>query len=67
MQWEHYNPEEATWELKDAMGLAHSFLFKFAKHSGDTNIAFCSNFVSTKDSVVEGGGDCNTPVLTPWY
>ena len=51
MQWEHYGPEEATWELEDSMQLAHPFLFKFCKR--------------TKDSAIEGGGDCNTLVLTP--
>ena len=25
VQWEHYSPEEATWELEDAMQLAHPF------------------------------------------
>ena len=30
VQWEHYGPEEATWELEDAMRLAHPFLFKSA-------------------------------------
>ena len=25
VQWEHYRPEEATWELEDAIGLAHPF------------------------------------------
>ena len=32
VQWEHYGPEEATWELEDAMRLAHLFLFKLAEH-----------------------------------
>ena len=32
VQWEHYRPEEAMWELEDAMRLAHPFLFNFAKH-----------------------------------
>ena len=27
VQWEHYGPKEATWELEDAMRLAHPFLF----------------------------------------
>ena len=67
MQWEHYSPKEATWELKDAMGLAHPFLFKFAKQSGDANVEFCSNFVSTEDNAIEGGGECNTLVLTPLH
>ena len=30
--WEHYGPKEATWELDDAMRLAHPFLFNFVKH-----------------------------------
>ena len=34
VQWEHYGPEEATWELEDAMRLAHPFLFNFVKHRG---------------------------------
>ena len=25
VQWEHYSPEEATWELEDAMRRAHPF------------------------------------------
>ena len=32
VQWENYGPEEATWELEDAMQLAHPFLFNFSKH-----------------------------------
>ena len=32
VQWEHYGPEEATWELEDAMRLAHPFLFNSVKH-----------------------------------
>ena len=30
VQWEHYGPEEAMWELKDAMRLTHPFLFESA-------------------------------------
>ena len=32
VQWEHYGPEEATWELEDAMQLAHTFLFNFEEN-----------------------------------
>ena len=32
VQWEHYRPKEATWELEDAMRLAHPFLFKSVEH-----------------------------------
>ena len=32
VQWEHYGPEKATWELEDSMRLAHPFLFNFAEH-----------------------------------
>ena len=32
VQWEHYGPEEATWELEDSMRLARPFLFKFEEH-----------------------------------
>ena len=32
VQWEHFRPEEATWELEDAMQLAHPFFFNFAEH-----------------------------------
>ena len=32
VQWENYRPEEATWELEDAMRLAHPFLFNFAEN-----------------------------------
>ena len=30
VQWEHYSPDEAAWELEDAMQLAHPFLFNSA-------------------------------------
>ena len=30
VQWEHYGHEEATWELEDAMRLAHPILFNSA-------------------------------------
>ena len=49
------------------MQLAHPFFFNSTEHGGDANVAFCSNFVSTKDSAIEGGGECNTPVLTPLH
>ena len=29
VQWEHYGPEEFTWELEDSMQLTHPFLFEF--------------------------------------
>ena len=32
VQWEHYGFEEATWELEDAMRLAHPFLFNSTEH-----------------------------------
>ena len=32
VQWKHYGPEEATWELEDAMRLAHSFFFNSVQH-----------------------------------
>ena len=32
VQWEHYGPEEAMWEMEDAMRLAHPFLFNPAEH-----------------------------------
>ena len=32
VQWEHYAPEEATWELEDSMQLAHPFLFNSVQH-----------------------------------
>ena len=32
VQWGHYGPEETTWELEDAMRLAHLFLFNSAEH-----------------------------------
>ena len=30
----HCGPEEAMWELEDAMRLAHPFLLNFVKHQG---------------------------------
>ena len=27
VQWEHYGPDEATWELEDSMRVEHPFLF----------------------------------------
>ena len=32
VQWKHYGPDEATWELEDAMRLAYPFLFNSAEH-----------------------------------
>ena len=29
VQWKHYGLDEATWELEDAMRVAHAFLFNF--------------------------------------
>ena len=31
VKWEHYGLEEATWELEDAMQLAHPFFFQFCR------------------------------------
>ena len=32
VQWEHYRLEGATWEMEDAMQLAHPLLFNFVEH-----------------------------------
>ena len=32
VQWDHYGPKEATWELEDFMRLAHPFLFNSMEH-----------------------------------
>ena len=32
VQWEHHDPEEATWDLEDAMRLAHPFLLNSVEH-----------------------------------
>ena len=32
VSWKHPDPNEATWELEDAMRLAHPFWFNFVKH-----------------------------------
>ena len=32
VQWKQYGPDEATWELEDAMRFARPFLFNFAEH-----------------------------------
>ena len=32
VQWKHYSPDEATWELEDAMRVAYPFLFNFEEH-----------------------------------
>ena len=32
VQWEHYGPKEATWELEDAMRLADPFLLEAVEH-----------------------------------
>ena len=32
VQWKHYGPDEATWEMEDSMRLAHPILFNFVKH-----------------------------------
>ena len=32
VQWKHYGPNEATWELEDAMRVAHPFLFNFEEN-----------------------------------
>ena len=32
VQWKHYGPNEATWELEDAMRETNQFLFNFEKH-----------------------------------
>ena len=32
VQWKHYGPNEATWELEDSMRVAHPFFFNFEEH-----------------------------------
>ena len=32
VKWQYYGLEEATWELEDAMRLAHPFFFNSAEH-----------------------------------
>ena len=32
VQWKHYGLDEATWDLEDAIRVAHPFLFNFAEH-----------------------------------
>ena len=32
VQRKHHGPDTATWELEDAMRLAHPFLFNFVEH-----------------------------------
>ena len=32
VQWKHYGLDEATWDLEDAMRVAHPFLFNFEEH-----------------------------------
>ena len=34
VQWKHYGPDEATWEMEDAVRLAHPILFNFEEHRG---------------------------------
>ena len=67
VQWEHYGLEEATWELEDAMRLAHPFLFESAEHRGRCQCSVLFIFLSTEDNAIEGGGECNTPVLNPLH
>ena len=31
VQWEHYGPGEAIWELEDSMRLAHPFFVQFCR------------------------------------
>ena len=45
VQWEHYGPEEATWELEDSMQLEHPFFSILQSTEGDTSVAFLFNFV----------------------
>ena len=32
VQWEHYSPDEATWDMEDSMQLAHPSLFNSVNH-----------------------------------
>ena len=34
VQWKHYGPDQATWEMEDAMRLTHPILFNFEEHRG---------------------------------
>ena len=58
MQWEHYGPEEATWEMEDSMRLAHSLLVQFLQSTegGASVVFYFVKLLSTEDSAIEGGG-----------
>ena len=66
VQWEHYRPEEAMGD-----GGCHAIGTSiFVQFCGTLRQCQCSNlfnFVSTEDSAIEGGGECNAPVLTPLH
>ena len=36
VQWKHYGPDEATWELEDAMRVAHLVFFSILKSTEDS-------------------------------
>ena len=58
MQWEHYGPEEATWELEDTMQLEHPFCSILRSTEDGANVAFLFNFVKHRGQCCcEGEGN----------
>ena len=49
------------------MQLAHSLLVQFLQSTeGDASVVFYFvKLLSTEDSAIEGGGECNTPIFYP--
>ena len=67
MQRKLCGPEDATWELEDSIRLAHSLLVQFLQGTdgGVSVVFYFVKLLSTEDSAIEGGGECNTPVFDP--
>ena len=67
MQWEHYGPEEATWELEDSMRLAHPFFFNSTEHLGQYQ---CRNFAqfckALRIVLLKGEGNVTPHFFTPF-
>ena len=67
MQRKHCGPEEATWELEDAMQLTHSLLVQFLQRpkGGVGVVLYFVKLLSTEGSPIQGGWECNTLIFYP--
>ena len=57
MQRKHCGPEEATWEMEDAMQLAHPFCSILHSTKGDSSVAIVNFSKAPRKVLLKGEGN----------